>query len=66
MVSKEILEKFKKLYQAKFNITLTDEETTQMANDLVNLMSVLLQPETATDESTQDERREDETITARP
>lgn len=45
MISNEILEKFKKLYQEKYNVMLTDEETTQMANDLVNLMRVLLKPD---------------------
>lgn len=66
MVSKEILEKFKKLYQEKFNISLTDEETTQMATDLVNLMRVLLEPEDELNEnkSEQTERRHDETIKA--
>jgi len=44
MVSKEILEKFKNLYFEKFNIKLSDEETTKMANDLVSLMEVLVKP----------------------
>lgn len=68
MVSKEILEKFKKLYKEKFNISLTDEETTQMATDLVNLMRVLLEPEDELNEnkSEQTERRHDETIKAHP
>ena len=59
MVSKEILEKFKKLYHAKFNVSLSDEEATQMTTDLVNLMRVLLKPETK-----DQERRQDEIITA--
>jgi len=47
MLSKQILEKFKNLYFEKFNIKLSDEETTAMATDLVNLMKVLLQPATS-------------------
>ena len=56
MVSKEILEKFKKLYIAKFNISLTDEEATQMTTDMVNLMRILLKP----DNPSQEERRQEE------
>jgi len=44
-MSKELLEKFKKLYYEKFGITLSNEEATAMANDLVNLMKVLLEPD---------------------
>lgn len=44
MVSKELLDKFKSLYQRKFDITLTDEEATKMATDLVNLMRILVSP----------------------
>jgi len=64
MISNEILEKFKKLYQEKYNVTLTDEETTQMANDLVNLMRVLLKPDSkpASEESDFKERSKNETI----
>lgn len=64
MISNEILEKFKKLYQEKYNVTLTDEETTQMANDLVNLMRVLLKPDPKplSEEPELEERREHETI----
>jgi len=45
MISRDLLEKFKKLYKEKYNIALTDEQTLQMANDLTNLMKVLLRPE---------------------
>ena len=45
MISKEILEKFKNLYKKKYNVDLTDEQTIQLANDLVNIMRVLLKPE---------------------
>jgi hypothetical protein len=64
MVSKELLEKFKKLYQEKYNVTLNDEEATQMATDLVNLMQILLKPlpPQVTDKSKQIERRENETF----
>ncbi len=44
MISKELLGKFKKLYQDQFNITLSDEEATEAAMDLVNLMKILLKP----------------------
>ena len=66
MISNDILAKFKKLYYEKFNISLSDEETTQMANDLVNLMKVLLEPdsEEVTSESYNEERRQDEIISA--
>ena len=60
------LEKFKKLYQAKFNISLTDEEATQMTTDLVNLMKVLLEPDPqeTNSNSNNEERGQDETLTA--
>jgi hypothetical protein len=66
MVSKELLEKFKKLYEEKFNTSLTDEEVTQMATDLINLMRVLLQPEPEATEEVNDERREDATSRTYP
>lgn len=64
MVSNEILQKFKNLYQEKFNVSLTDEEATQMTNDVVNLMQVLLEPdpEESQENSPVKERRHDETI----
>lgn len=64
MISKEILEKFKTLYKKKYDIDLTDEQTTQLANDLVNLMRVLLKPKSKAVESEaqQEERRQNETI----
>jgi hypothetical protein len=46
MISKEILKKFKNLYFKKYKVKLTDEETTKMATDLVNLMRILLKPDT--------------------
>lgn len=59
MISNELLEKLKTIYQAKFNVSITDEEVTQMATDIVNLMKVLLEPEP---EETPEEGRQDETI----
>jgi hypothetical protein len=44
MVSKEQLDKFKSLYQRKYNTSLTDEEATKMTTDLLNLMRVLIKP----------------------
>ena len=65
MIEKEYLVKFKNLYLEKFNISLNDEETTKMASDLMNLMKILLQPDTTqiTNDSTQEERSGDETFT---
>ncbi len=64
MISKELLQKFKTLYQEQFNISLTDEEATKMATDLVNLMRVLLKPDPkpTTDEAHQEGGSQDETI----
>ena len=64
MISKEILEKFKTLYKKKYDIDLTYEQTTQLANDLVNLMRILLKPESKAveNEAQQEERRQNETI----
>lgn len=44
-MSKELLEKFKKLYLDKYGIELTNEEATRMSTDLINLMKVLLKKE---------------------
>jgi len=44
MISKEHLEKFKRLYKDKYNITLTDEETTELATHFLNLMEILIRP----------------------
>jgi hypothetical protein len=64
MISKEILEKFKTLYKKKYDIDLTYEQTTQLANDLVNLMRILLKPESKAveNEVQQEEGRQNETI----
>jgi len=53
MISNELLAKFKRLYQEKYNITLSDEETTKMATDFLNLMKVLLRPKPKVVENTQ-------------
>ncbi len=67
MISNESLEQFKKIYLEKFNIVLTQEESTQMATDLINLMRVLLKPDPIVnnDDSSHEERGQDETIPAR-
>ena len=44
MISKEYLDKFKKLYKDKYDITLTDEETTELAMHFLNLMDILIRP----------------------
>ncbi len=44
MISKAYLEKFKKLYKDKYNITLSDEETTELATHFLNLMEILIRP----------------------
>ena len=64
MISKEILGKFKKLYKDKYDVDLTDEQTTKLANDLVNLMRVLLKPEpkVVKNETKLEERRQNETV----
>ncbi len=64
MISKEILAKFKKLYKDKYGIDLTDEQTTQLANDLVSLMRILTKPDPKPlpIETNIEERRNNETI----
>lgn len=65
MVSAEMLDKFKRLYKAKYNISLTNEEAIEMSTALVNLMGILMKPETEeqTVEHTHEARRQDESIT---
>ena len=48
MVSPEMLEKFKKLYLMKYNVILNNEEATEMANGLVNLVAILVKPNSPT------------------
>lgn len=48
MISKAYLEKFKKLYKDKYNITLSDEETTELATHFLNLMEILIRPKPKT------------------
>lgn len=45
MISKEHLEKFKRIYQEQFNTTLTDQEATLMATDFLNMMKILVSPD---------------------
>lgn len=44
MISKEYLDKFKKLYKDKYEITLSDEEATELATHFLNLMEILIRP----------------------
>ena len=48
MISKEYLDKFRKLYKDKYNITLSDEETTELATHFLNLMEILIRPKPKT------------------
>ena len=49
MVNSEYLAKFKKLYKDKYNIDLTDEETTELGTHFLNLMKILIKPKTSPD-----------------
>ena len=64
MLSKEILDKFNKLYKDKYDIDLTNEQTTKLANDLVNLMRILMKSEVKKEEQKEliEEGRINETI----
>ncbi|MCG3146209.1 MAG: hypothetical protein HONDAALG_04086 [Gammaproteobacteria bacterium] len=44
MISKEYLDKFKRLYKDKYDITLSDEEATELATHFLNMMEVLIKP----------------------
>lgn len=44
MIRKEYLDKFKKLYQDKYNIILDDEQATELATHFLNLMEILIKP----------------------
>ncbi|MEK7571634.1 MAG: hypothetical protein AAB553_05155 [Patescibacteria group bacterium] len=46
MVTKEQLEEFQEIYFQKYNIRLSNEEATEQANALLNLMKILLKPDT--------------------
>lgn len=48
MISKAYLDKFKKLYKDKYKITLSDEETTELATHFLNLMEILIRPKPKT------------------
>lgn len=65
MISKEYLDKFKKLYKDKYEITLSDEEATELATHFLNLMEILIRPKPKTNTiepmtitSTESERRQ--------
>lgn len=44
MIRKEYLDKFKRLYKDKYDITLSDEEATELATHFLNMMEVLIRP----------------------
>lgn len=60
MISKEYLDKFKKLYMDKYEITLTDEEATELANHFLNMMEVLIRPKQKRTRSLQNNNMSDE------
>ena len=59
-----MLEKFKQLYLDKYNISLTNDEATKMATELITLMDLLLKPITKPkpNEISHSERSTDETL----
>lgn len=63
MVSRELLDKFKMIYKEEFDVTITDEEATEMSTELVNLMKVLFKtdPVGAEEDSSLEEGEPDET-----
>ena len=65
-MSKELLEKFKKLYFEKYGIKLSNEEATEMSNDLINLMKVLLKKDDEGINTSSTERSEYATIETQP
>lgn len=44
MIRKEYLDKFKRLYKDKYDITLSEEEATELATHFLNMMEVLIRP----------------------
>lgn len=44
MVNCEFLAKFKKLYKDKYNIDLSDEQTTELGTHFLNMMQILIKP----------------------
>lgn len=44
MLSKELLEEFKQLYQEEFGISLTNEEAIIKATGLLDVFKILIQP----------------------
>ncbi len=44
MIDKVYLEKFKRLYKEKYHISLSDEETLELATHFLQLMEVLIKP----------------------
>ena len=68
MVRAEIRDQFKKLYEEKFHIAITDEEATKMATDLINLVQVLVKPDSLPEltSSEEPERRNNALISLQP
>ncbi len=58
MVTKEIHEKFKRLYREKYDIVLTDEEVTEKLTSFLNVMKVLIYPEPKVKESQEASEKE--------
>lgn len=46
MISKEALEKFKKIYKEKFGKNLADQDALEQATKLLNLMKTIYKPMT--------------------
>ncbi len=61
MISAPVREEFKQLYFRKYNIHLSNEEATEMATDLLNLVKTITKPKSFTSSINQ-ERSENEAI----
>lgn len=44
MLSREAIKEFKKIYERRFNQTLSDKESLEMATNLINLFKVIYRP----------------------
>lgn len=44
MLSKELLEEFKQIYQEEFGVILNSEEAIQKATGLLDVIKILIQP----------------------
>lgn len=52
MISQKRLEEFKIIYFEEYKIQLNNQEATEMATELLNLMRILTRPEPKEDEQT--------------